>query len=169
MEDHRFWHLQLLERVGRRMEMPSREMEIHRRVRQIGVTQQELNRAQVSARFQEMRRVRVPQRVRRHAFVDARLPRGEAHRLPDHLRGDGGIGPPAVVRPRKEMGLRLHPSVVLTERGEERGTQGNLEIAAPLALLDAQHHALTIDVADFELTRFAAAQARAIRVSRSVR
>ena len=35
--------------------------------------QQELNGAQVSARFQEMRRVHVPQRVRCHAFVDARL------------------------------------------------------------------------------------------------
>ena len=109
MEDHRFWHLQLLERVGRRMEVPSREMEIDRRVRQIGVAQQELNGAQVSARFQEMRRVRVPQRVRCHAFVDARLPRREAHRLPDPLRGDRSIGTPAVVRPRKEKVFgRIH-------------------------------------------------------------
>jgi len=74
----------------------------------------------------------------------------------------GGIGTPAVTRPRKEIGLRLHPSVVLTERGEERGTQGNLAIAAALALLDAEHHALTIDVTDFELARFGATQAGAI-------
>jgi len=162
MEGHRVWHLQLLEWVGRCMEVPSREMEIHRRVRQIGVTQQELNRAQVSARFQEMRRVRVPQRVRRHAFVDARLPRRESHRLPDHLRRDWGIGTPAVVRPRKEKGLRSHPPVVLPERGEERGTQRNLAIAATFALLDAQHHAVTIDVTDFQLARFAATQARPV-------
>ena len=63
--------MQLLERIRRRVEVASREMERHRRVRQIGVAQQDLNRAQVSARFQEMRGVRVPQRVRRHAFVDA--------------------------------------------------------------------------------------------------
>lgn len=162
MEDRRFGHLQLLERVGRRMEVPSREMEIHRRVRQIGVTQQELNSAQVSARFQEMRGVRVSQRMRRDALVDPRLPRGQAHRFPDHLRGDGGIGTPAVVRPRKEKGLRSHPSVVLTERGEKRGTQRNLAIAATFALLDAEHHALTIDVTDFQLARFAATQARPV-------
>ena len=163
MEDHRFWHLALLERVGRRMEVPSREMEIHRRVRQIGVTQQELNRAQVSAGFQEMRRVGVPQRVRCHAFVDARLPRGDAHRLPDDLRGDGGICPPALVRPRKEIGLRSHPPVVLTERGEQRGTQWNLAIATTRALLDPEHHSLAVDVADFELARFAAPQAGAVQ------
>jgi hypothetical protein len=38
-------------------------MEIHRRVRQIGVAEQELNGAQVSARFQEMRGVGVPERI----------------------------------------------------------------------------------------------------------
>ena len=33
------------------MEVASREMEIHRRVRQVGMTKQELDRAQVRARF----------------------------------------------------------------------------------------------------------------------
>ena len=104
-------HVQLLKGIRRRVEVPSREVEIHRRVRQIGVAQQELNRAQVGARFQQMRRVRVPQRVRRDAFVDPGLPRGQAHGLPDHLRGDRAIGPPAVVRPREEIGPRPHPAV----------------------------------------------------------
>ena len=93
------------------------------------------------------------------------LPRGQAHGLPDHLRGDRGIGTPAVARPGKEIGLRSHPAVVLTQRGEERGTEGDLAIAAALALLDAEHHALAIDVADFELARFAAPQARRRRAS----
>jgi len=162
MKDHRFGHLQLLEWVGRRMEVPSREMEIHRCVRQVCMTQQELNGAQVRARFQEVCRVRVPECVRRDPFVDAGLSSGEAHRLPDHLRRDRRIGTPAVTRPRKEIGLRSHPPVVLPERGEERGTQGNLAIAAALALLDAQHHALTIDVTDSELAGFGATQAGAI-------
>jgi hypothetical protein len=151
--------MQLRKWIGRRVEVPSREVEIHRRVRQVSVAQQELNRPQVGARFQEMRRVGVSQRVRRHAFVDPRLARGPVHRLPDHLRRDRGIGTPAVVRPRKEIGLRSHPPVVLTECGEERGTEGDLAVAAALALLDAEHHALAIDVADFELARFVAAQA----------
>src|SRR5215217_7021730 len=109
-----------------------------------------------------MGRVRMPQRMWRDAFVDPGFARGEAYRLPDHFRGDRGIGTPAVARPRKEIGLRSHPPVVLTERGEERGAQGNLAIAATLPLLDAEHHPLTIDVADFELTRFGATQPGAI-------
>ena len=100
-QDHRRRHMQLLEGIRRRLQVASRQMEIHRRVRQIGVAEQELNRAQVGARFQQMRRVGVPQRVRRDAFVDAGLPRGEAHGLPDHLRGDRRIGAPAVVRARE--------------------------------------------------------------------
>ena len=55
--------MQLLERIRRRVEVSSREMEIDRRVRQIGVAQQELDRPQVGARFQQMGRVRVPQRI----------------------------------------------------------------------------------------------------------
>jgi hypothetical protein len=100
--------------------------------------------------------------VWRDAFVDAGLPCGEAHGLPDHFRGDRGIGPPAVTRPRKEIGLRSHPPVVLTERSQERGTQRNLAIPSALALLDAEHHALTIDVTDSELARFGATQAGAV-------
>ena len=41
--------------------------------------------------------------------------------------------------------------------------EGDLAIATALALLDAEHHALAIDVADFELTRFAAPQAGAVQ------
>ena len=42
------------------------------------------------------------------------------------------------------------------------GTEGNLAIAAVLALLDAAHHALTVDVTDSEVARFGATQAGAI-------
>ncbi len=154
--------MQLLKRIGRRVEVAAREVEIHRRVRQVGVTEQELNRAQVRTRFQQMRGVGVPERVRRDAFVEAGLSSGEAYGIPDYLRGDRCIGTPPVARPRKEIGLRAHPSVVLTECGEKRGTQGNLTIAAALALLDAEHHAVTIDVPDSELARFGAPQAGAI-------
>ena len=112
--------MQLLKGIGRRVEVPSREVEIDGRVRQVGVTQQELNRPQVGARFEQMRRVRVPQRMWRDALVDPRLPRGQAHGFPDHLRRDRGIGTPAVVRPGEEVSPRSHPPVVLAQGGEER-------------------------------------------------
>ena len=88
--------------------------------------------------------------------------RGEPHGLPDHFRRDGRIGAPAMVRPGKEIGLRSHPAVVLAQRGEQRRTERDLAIATALALLDAEHHALAVDVADFQLARFAAAQAGAV-------
>ena len=158
----RRYHVQLLKGIGGRVEVPSREVEIDGRVRQVGVTQQELNRPQVGARFEQMRRVRVPQRMRRDALVDPRLPRGQAHGFPDHLRRDRGIGTPAVVRPGEEVRPRSHPPVVLAQGGEERRTEGDVAIPSAFALLDAEHHALAIDVADFELARFAAAQAGAV-------
>ena len=68
---------------GRGLEMPLREVQIHRRVREVGVAQEQLDRAQVGARFEQVRRVRVPQRVRADAPVDAGPSRGEAHRVPD--------------------------------------------------------------------------------------
>ena len=66
----------------------------------VGVAQQELDRPQVGARFQQMRRVAVAQRVRRHVLVDPGLARGQMHSLPDHFRRDGRVGAPAMVRPR---------------------------------------------------------------------
>src|SRR4029453_10682701 len=75
---------------------------------------------------------------------------------------DRGIRPPAVVCPGEQIGPRSHPAVVLAQRSKERRAERNLAIATALALLDAQHHALAIDVADFEPARFAAAQASAV-------
>ena len=81
---------------GAACKMPLREVQIHRRVRQIGVAEQELNRPQVRAGFEQMRRIAVAQRVRRHVFVEARIPRGDLDGFPDHLRGDGLVGAPPV-------------------------------------------------------------------------
>src|SRR5262245_17425822 len=109
-----------------------------------------------------MRRVGMPERVRRDAFVDAGFLRGEAHGLPNYFRSDRSIGPPAMVRSGEEKGPRAHPAVVLAERREERRAERNLAVAATFALLDPEHHAPAIDVTDFELACFTAPQASAI-------
>src|SRR5262252_1247208 len=103
-----------------------------------------------------MCRVRVPESVRGDVLVDPSLPCSQAHRVPDHLRGDRGVGSPAVARPREEIGLRTHPAVVLTQGREERRTEGDLAIAAALALVDAEHHPLAIDVVHLQMTHLAA-------------
>jgi undecaprenyl-diphosphatase len=78
-------------------------------------------------RFHQMRGIGVPERVRRDPFVDARLSRGEAHGLPDHLRGDRGIGTPPVARSRSWLAKRAssefrdidsHRMVLSVEQGK---------------------------------------------------
>jgi hypothetical protein len=129
---------------------------------QVGVAQQHLDRAQVGTGLEQMRRIRMSQRVRRHVLVDAGLARREAHSLPNHLGSDGRIRPPPVPRAREKVGLRSHPAVVLTEGREERRTERHLAITTALALFDTEHHALAVDVADFESTQLAPPQTRTV-------
>ena len=81
-EDHGRRHLQLLQRIGRGLQVTPRQMEIDGRVREVGVAEQHLDRAQVGARFQQMRRVRVSQRVRADVLVDAGRPGRRIGRRP---------------------------------------------------------------------------------------
>ena len=67
-----------------------------------------------------------------------------------------------MMRSGKEIGPRPHPPVVLAQCVKQRGTEGDLAVTIAFALLDAEHHPPAIDVADFELTRFAAPQAGAV-------
>src|SRR5919197_3601918 len=106
--------------------------------------------------------VRVPEGVWSYAFVDPRLPRSQAHGVPDDLARDRCVGPPAFARTGEEIGLRPHPAVVLAQGREERRTEGDVAIAAALALVDPEHHALAIDVAHLQMTHLAAAQAGTI-------
>ena len=121
-EDHGRRHLQVLQRIRRRLEVPLRQMEIHRRVRQVRVAQQHLDRPQVRAGLQQVRRVRMSQRVRTDATVDAGRLRGESHGLPDDLRRERPVGAPAVLRAGKEVRLRAHPAV--GTRGAPRAGSG---------------------------------------------
>jgi hypothetical protein len=149
VEDHGRWHLQWLERIGGRLQVTSREVEIHRRVREVGVAEQDLDRAKVGPRFKEVRRVRVTQGVRRDLRVDASLLGGGPDSLPDHLPGERFVGTPAILRAREEIRLRSHPAPVVAERGEQRRAERHFTVVAPFSVLDAQHHALAVDVADF--------------------
>ena len=72
------------------------------------------------------------------------------------------VGAPAVLLSREEVRLRPHPPVVLAQRREQRRAQGHLAPVAALPALDADHHALAVDVRDFQLQQLAAAQARAV-------
>ena len=51
-----------------------RDMQVDRRGLEAGMSQQNLDRAQIHAGIQQVRGVTVPQRVRRNAFADPRSP-----------------------------------------------------------------------------------------------
>ena len=91
------------------------------RVREIGVAEQQLDRSQVCARLQQMRRVAVPQRVRRDALVDAALAPRAARRPRLTFVVIGRVGAPAVPRSggRDTCRGRIQRSV-LAQRREQR-------------------------------------------------
>ena len=60
-----------LERVGNRLQMPSRQMQVDGRVIELSMAEQHLNGPQVGAGFQQVGGEAVPQRVRRDALLDA--------------------------------------------------------------------------------------------------
>ena len=57
-----------IQRIGDGLQMPLRQVEVEDRVLELHVAQQQLNRAQVGAGFQEMCGVRMAQQMRRHAL-----------------------------------------------------------------------------------------------------
>ena len=59
---------------------------------------------------------------------------------------------PAVSGAWEEVRLGPHPPVIRAERREQRRTQRDVAITTALAAFDAEHHPLTVDVADLELT-----------------
>ena len=137
-------------------------MEIDRGVGNVRVAEQELQCAEVGAGFMRVRRVRMPQRVGRDDLVEAGRACGVVDRRPDHFGRDRFVGPPPPHGAGKEIGLRPHPAVVLPQRGEKRGAQEEIAIAPAFALLDAQDHALAVDVADLHVAHFAPPEARAV-------
>ena len=64
-------HRDLVEWIDWRLQMSSRQVEIDRSLFQTPMPEEQLNRAQVSARFEHVCGEAVPQRVRAQAFVDA--------------------------------------------------------------------------------------------------
>ena len=67
--------------MRRRLQVPLRQVQVHRRVREVRVAQEDLDRPQVCAGLEEVRRIRVAQRVRADATVDASRLRGPGSRI----------------------------------------------------------------------------------------
>ena len=94
------------------------------------------------------------QTVRRKAFGDAGGLRGLVAGQPDGVRTDGYVCAPALQGSREKIVFGFHPAEVDAQGLEQCWTEWHLAIAATFALLNANHHALAVDVVNFEPAQF---------------
>lgn len=130
------------------------EMQVDEGVFQPGMSEKDLNSTQVGAGFEKMGSTTMAQAVRGKAFGDAgslgSLPTGE----PDRVGADGDVGANSFHGARKQKGGGPHPAPVDAQSLQQLGAQRNLAVAAALALVNADHHALTVDVLYLQPTEF---------------
>ena len=81
--------VEAIQRIGHRLQVPLRQMQVLGGGFQIAVPEQNLDGAQVGARFQQVGRPTVAQRVRGDAFADTSTTCGLAAGDPDGLVRDG--------------------------------------------------------------------------------
>ncbi len=65
---------------------------------------------------------------------------------PHHIGADGHVGAQTFHGTRKEKSLGLHPAPVDAQSLQQLGSQGYVPVAAAFALVNANHHAPTVDV-----------------------
>ena len=96
--------------------------------------------------------------MRRNGFLQSRAAARLLTRLLQGTRGDRSTGQLA----GKEPVARALRFPIRPQEREQGGREHDVAIFAALALVHANHHALTIDVGDFQMGRFRNAQARRI-------
>src|SRR6516165_5870886 len=114
------------------------------------MSEPDLDGAQVSTGFEKMGGTAVAERVGVDGFVDAGGLGSLATSQPHDIGRDGSVGALAFQGTREEVGLGLHPTPVLAQSFQQLGTERNIAVTATLALGNANHHALAINVADLE-------------------
>src|SRR5438132_4795350 len=135
-----------------------REMEVAGRRLDVAMAEQALHRMEIDAGLYEMRGKGVAQAVDAAALGDARPALGahiDAERGAD---GDVAFRPLAGEEPRRGPGdTPVRPQFSEEPLGEQR-----VAIAWPFAALDADHHALAVDVPDLERDHLAHPQSSGV-------
>ena len=151
-------HFDRFERAGNRLQVASGQVQVDGGVSELGMSEKNLDGAQVGAGFQHVRCETMSQRMRRYVLGDAGTLGGLVHSLPDDLLRNGHISPPALHRTWEQIGLGLHPAPVLAQGLQQLRGQQHVAIAAALALTDMNDHALAVDVGDLEVAQLGPAQ-----------
>jgi hypothetical protein len=89
--------------------------------------------------------------VRRKAFGDTSGTSSLVTGKPDGVGTDRNVGTPAIYGSGKEIVFGFQPTPVNTQGFQQRRTEWHLAIAATLALVNANHHALAVDIGGFQL------------------
>ena len=135
-----------------------------REIVELLVPEQDLDHADIDLLLEQVGGEAVAQRVHRHALVDpGRL--GSGMHRPVELTGaerfdriESGKQPAAI----EHLALGTRHSPPGAQALEQHRREHGVTVLAPLALLDAQDHALTVDVADLERHHLARAQSGAV-------
>ena len=77
----------MLKGIDRLLQMPPRQVQVDARSLQVGVAEQYLDRRQIGAILQQVRGKTVPQHVRTHTSVNARVPCRIIADVPDSFVG----------------------------------------------------------------------------------
>lgn len=134
------------------------EVHVNQGVFKIFVTEQDLKGTEIGAGFIEMSGKTVTQGVGMNAFLEARALRGFPTRVPNGFRVDRPIL--AIVAGKQPgAGFPVIATPLGAECREELGTEHDIAIFAALAAVDVHDHALTVDVADFQVRQLGAADA----------
>src|ERR1017187_5036262 len=120
-------------------------MEIHNGMFQLGMSQQDLNRAQVRTCLVQVGSPTVAQSVRRDVFGDAGSLGGFATGVPRDFVADGDVRAPVVYRTGEQVGLGLHPAPVFPQGFQQFGAERHVAIAVALACPNVNQLALAVD------------------------
>ena len=123
--------------------------------------EQNLNGAEIGAGLIEMRRETMAQRVGVDAFLEAGTLGGFMACVPNGFRIDGPIFA-IVAGEQPSAGFAMVEMPVGAQCREQPGAEHDIAIFATLAAADVHHHALAIDVADFQVGQFGVPDARGV-------
>src|SRR5208282_2121414 len=149
------FQLQRIQGTGGRVKMTPRKMQVDGGLFQIAMAQQDLNSAQIRARFEQMRGETVAQRVWVDDFLEGGLLSCSFAGMVDRLGRDGPITVttmPARKQPYTELWSQTAP--VLAEFVEQHWTEHYVPVFAAFAAPDVNHHALAVDVTHFQAREF---------------
>src|SRR6267378_1987942 len=143
--------------------MTLREMQIDGGFFEITMPQQHLDGTQIRARFEQMRGKAVSQRVRMHTVAKASPSRCSFTGEVDRLGSDGVIaGVITITRKQPHARFSSQPLPVLPEFVQQPCAEQYIAVFAAFTALDVDHHALAVDVTNFQASEFGTAESGGI-------